>query len=61
MLGTGTPAADPDRFGSALVVLVDTIPYLFDVGVEVVEKGPRRALDVYGPKGLRPMTTHILA
>jgi ribonuclease BN (tRNA processing enzyme) len=38
MLGTGTPAADPDRFGSAVVVLVDSTPYLFDIGVGVVRR-----------------------
>ncbi|NUO64816.1 MAG: MBL fold metallo-hydrolase [Gemmatimonadaceae bacterium] len=38
MLGTGTPAADPDRFGSAVVVLVDSTPYLFDAGVGVVRR-----------------------
>lgn len=38
MLGTGTPAADPDRFGPAVVVLVDNTPYLFDVGVGVVRR-----------------------
>jgi ribonuclease BN (tRNA processing enzyme) len=38
MLGTGTPAADPDRFGTAVVVLVDSTPYLFDIGVGVVRR-----------------------
>jgi ribonuclease Z len=38
MLGTGLPAADPDRFGSAVVVLVDNSPYLFDMGVGVVRR-----------------------
>lgn len=106
MLGTGTPAADPDRFGSAVVVLVDSTPYLFDAGVGVVrrwsaalqngvapigvsslrrafvthlhsdhtlgypelifsswtlEPAPHRPLEVYGPKGIRAMTDHLLA
>src|SRR6476469_3594202 len=106
MLGTGTPAADPDRFGAAVVVLVDSTPYLFDVGVGVVrrwaaairsqglplapsslriafvthlhsdhtlgypdlilsswtlEQGPHRPLEVYGPKGLKALTDHLLA
>ena len=107
MLGTGTPAADPDRFGSAVVVLVDSTPYLFDIGVGVrrrwaaaiaepgasprdpsslrtafvthlhsdhtlgypdlilsswtLEQGPHRPLEVYGPKGLKAMTDHLLA
>ena len=38
MLGTGTPAADPDRFGPAVVVMVDNTPYLFDMGVGVVRR-----------------------
>lgn len=38
MLGTGTPYADPDRFGTALVVLVDSTPYLFDAGAGVVRR-----------------------
>ena len=37
-LGTGTPAADPDRFGPATVVLVDDVPYLVDCGVGVVRR-----------------------
>lgn len=106
MLGTGTPAADPDRFGTAVVILVDSTPYLFDAGVGVVrrwsaairgqqlslapsslrtafithlhsdhtlgypdlilsswtlEQGPHRPLEIYGPKGLKAMTDHLLA
>lgn len=38
MLGTGAPPADPDRFGPAVVVLVDGTPYLFDMGVGVVRR-----------------------
>ncbi|MGH7647239.1 MAG: MBL fold metallo-hydrolase [Gemmatimonadaceae bacterium] len=38
MLGTGAPPADPDRFGPAVVVLVDSTPYLFDIGVGVVRR-----------------------
>jgi ribonuclease Z len=38
MLGTGNPVADPDRFGPAVVVLVDSTPYLFDMGVGVVRR-----------------------
>jgi ribonuclease BN (tRNA processing enzyme) len=106
MLGTGTPAADPDRFGAAVVVLVDNTPYLFDIGVGVVrrwaaavrsqslplapsslrtafvthlhsdhtlgypdlilsswtlEDARHRPLEIYGPKGLKAMTDHLLA
>ncbi|MGH8324120.1 MAG: MBL fold metallo-hydrolase, partial [Steroidobacteraceae bacterium] len=38
MLGTGAPPADPDRFGPAVVILVDSTPYLFDIGVGVVRR-----------------------
>jgi ribonuclease Z len=38
MLGTGAPPADPDRFGPAVVVLVDNTPYLFDIGVGVMRR-----------------------
>jgi len=38
MLGTGAPPADPERFGAAVVVLVDSTPYLFDIGVGVVRR-----------------------
>ncbi|HEX6630454.1 MAG TPA: MBL fold metallo-hydrolase [Gemmatimonadaceae bacterium] len=38
MLGTGVPPADPERFGAAVVVLVDSTPYLFDMGVGVVRR-----------------------
>src|SRR4051794_17276298 len=38
MLGTGTPASDPDRFGPSVVVLVDSTPYLFDMGAGVVRR-----------------------
>ncbi|HEU4828569.1 MAG TPA: MBL fold metallo-hydrolase [Gemmatimonadales bacterium] len=105
MLGTGTPGANPDRFGPAVVVLVDSSAYLFDIGVGVVRQWAAalrngiaplgvsdlrtafvthlhsdhtvgypelilsswtldpavRPLDVYGPRGLRRMTEHILA
>lgn len=105
ILGSGVPAADPDRFGPAVVVVVDSSAYLFDAGVGVVRRwasairtgvapidasGLRKAfithlhsdhtlglpeliftswtidrrsrpLDLYGPKGLNAMATHILA
>ena len=106
MLGTGTPVIDPDRFGPATVVVVDSTPYLFDFGVGVLRRwgaaiqrgivsrppwalktafvthlhsdhtlgyaelifsswtlepaANRRPLEVYGPRGLRDMTTNIL-
>ena len=104
MLGTGTPNADPDRYGPAVAVVVDETSYLVDFGVGVVRRAaaaermgvaalaaPRltRAfathlhsdhtlgladliltpwilerpvpLELYGPRGLRAMTQHIVS
>jgi ribonuclease BN (tRNA processing enzyme) len=104
MLGTGTPNADPDRFGPAVAVVVDDASYLVDFGVGVVRRAAaaERAgikalgvtnlklafathlhsdhtlgladlifspwvldrdapLSVYGPRGLRAMTKHLVA
>lgn len=38
MLGTGNPAADPDRFGPATVIIVDSTAYLVDCGVGVTRR-----------------------
>ena len=38
LLGTGTPAADPDRSGPATAIVVDDIPYLVDFGPGVVRR-----------------------
>jgi ribonuclease BN (tRNA processing enzyme) len=38
MLGTGTPNADPDRFGPAVAVVVDDAGYLVDFGAGVVRR-----------------------
>src|SRR4051812_7707401 len=104
MLGTGTPNADPDRYGPAVAVVVDETSYLVDFGVGVVRRAAaaerlgikalaapnlRRAfathlhsdhtlgladliltpwilerqapLTLYGPRGLRRMTDHLIA
>lgn len=104
MLGTGTPNADPDRFGPSVAVVVDDASYLVDFGVGVVRRAAaaeragvgalnvtqlKRAfathlhsdhtlgladlivspwvldrdtpLDLYGPRGLRAMTNHLVA
>ena len=52
LLGTGTPNADPDRFGPSVAVVVDKTPYVIDCGPGVV----RRAAAVFkrGVKGLNP-------
>jgi ribonuclease BN (tRNA processing enzyme) len=104
MLGTGTPNADPDRYGPAVAIVVDDATYLVDFGVGVVrhaaaaERSGIKALaatnlthafathlhsdhtlgladliltpwildrptpvTLYGPRGLRAMTDHLLA
>src|SRR4051812_30878356 len=38
MLGTGTPNADPDRFGPAVAVVVGDASYLFDAGAGIVRR-----------------------
>lgn len=38
MLGTGTPNADPDRFGPSVAVVVDDASYLVDFGAGVVRR-----------------------
>ena len=103
LLGTGTPNADPDRFGPSIAVVVNDTPYLVDFGPGVVRRAAaafqkgikglavknlnrafvthlhsdhtagypdliltpwvlerREPLEVYGPKGIKAMTGHIL-
>lgn len=38
LLGTGTPNADPERFGPAVAVVVNDTPYLVDFGPGVVRR-----------------------
>jgi ribonuclease BN (tRNA processing enzyme) len=38
MLGTGTPNADPDRFGPSVAIVIDDASYLVDFGVGVVRR-----------------------
>ena len=38
LLGTGTPNAEPNRYGSALAVVVHGTPYLVDAGAGVVHR-----------------------
>lgn len=38
LLGTGTPNAEPDRWGAALAVVVNGTPYLVDAGAGVVRR-----------------------
>lgn len=52
LLGTGTPNADPERFGPSVAIVVDNTPYVIDCGPGVV----RRASAAFqkGVKGLNP-------
>ena len=38
LLGTGTPNAEPDRWGSSVAVVVNGTPYLVDAGAGVVRR-----------------------
>ena len=103
MLGTGTPNADPDRFGPSVAIVVNDTPYIGDFGTGVVRRAAaaqrkgitgltmpkltkaflthlhsdhttgyadliftpwvlerKEPLEVYGPKGLKAMTAHIV-
>jgi len=63
VLGTGTPAADPDRFGPAVAIVVNGTAYLVDCGPGVVrrmaaaEKAGIGALKVTEPTKL--FITHL--
>ncbi len=102
VLGTGTPSADPERWGPAVAVVVNDRAYLIDCGPGVVRRaaaaekngiaslkaselkivfithlhsdhtlgypdlifspwvlGRKEALEAYGPRGLKNMTSHI--
>jgi ribonuclease Z len=43
LLGTGTPAADPDRFGPATAIVVNDTAYLVDAGAGVVRRAAAAA------------------
>ncbi|MEM8486287.1 MAG: MBL fold metallo-hydrolase [Bacteroidota bacterium] len=51
LLGTGTPNADPDRFGPAVAVVVGDQPYLVDFGPGVVRRAAAAA--AAGVEGLK--------
>ncbi len=52
LLGTGTPNADPDRFGPAIAIIVGDTPYLVDCGAGVVRRAA--AAQRLGVAALRP-------
>jgi ribonuclease Z len=58
VLGSGTPIPDPERFGPAVAVVVDGVPYLFDAGSGVVRRAAAAAKA--GVKGLEaPNLAHL--
>ena len=52
-LGTGTPNADPDRYGPSVAVVVDDSSYLVDFGIGVVRRAA--AAERSGIKALNPV------
>jgi ribonuclease BN (tRNA processing enzyme) len=63
MLGTGTPNADPDRYGPAIAIVVDDASYLVDAGVGIVRRAAaaqRAGIAALGPTRLkRAFITHL--
>lgn len=51
LLGTGNPAADPDRSGPATAIVVNDTPYLVDFGPGVI----RRAKAAVVERGITPL------
>ena len=45
LLGTGTPAADPDRFGPVTALIVNDTAYLVDAGAGIVRRAAAAARD----------------
>jgi ribonuclease BN (tRNA processing enzyme) len=60
ILGTGTPVADPDRFGPSVAVVVDDTAYLVDAGVGVVRRAAATGIPALKPRNLkRVFFTHL--
>jgi ribonuclease BN (tRNA processing enzyme) len=63
ILGTGTPNADPDRFGPATAVVVDDRAYIVDAGVGIVRRAAaaeRKGIGALAPSKLtRVFITHL--
>lgn len=57
LLGTGTPNADPDRWGPALAVIAGNQPYIVDFGTGVVRRALEAGIDV--TKLNRAFLTHL--
>ena len=59
LLGTGTPGAEPDRFGPATAVVADGNTYLIDAGPGVVRRATAGAL-VSGLAALQPQNLRVV-
>jgi ribonuclease BN (tRNA processing enzyme) len=63
LLGTGTPNADPDRFGPSVAIVVGDASYLVDFGAGVVRRAAaaeRSGISALGaPKLTRAFATHL--
>ena len=59
LLGTSTPAADPDRSGPATAVVVNGTPYLVDFGAGVVRRAQSAAVDK-GIAALDPLNLRVV-
>jgi ribonuclease Z len=64
LLGTGNPAADPDRSGPATAIVVNDTPYLVDFGPGVVRRAKaavlERGITALEPTNLRvAFVTHL--
>jgi ribonuclease Z len=64
LLGTGNPAADPDRSGPATAIVVNGTPYLVDFGAGVVRRAKsavvERGIAALEPTNLRVVfVTHL--
>src|SRR5262249_36313350 len=59
MLGSGTPAIDPDRSGPAIAVVVNDTAYLVDVGPGVVRRAKAAAL-AHNIKALEPTRLRVV-
>ena len=58
LLGTGTPAANPDRSGPATAIVVNDTAYLVDFGPGVVRRA-QAAARALGLKALEPTSLRV--
>jgi ribonuclease Z len=59
LLGTGTPAADPDRSGPATAIVVNGTPYLVDAGAGLVRRAAAAVRD-RGVQALQPTNLRVV-